>query len=30
VIDLRRYEDAGEWAILRAGAVPAEDVRRAL
>jgi L-threonylcarbamoyladenylate synthase len=30
VIDLRRYEEAGEWAILRAGAVPAEDVRRAL
>jgi L-threonylcarbamoyladenylate synthase len=30
VIDLRRYEDAGEWAILRAGAVPAEDIRRAL
>jgi L-threonylcarbamoyladenylate synthase len=30
VIDLRRFEDAGEWAILRAGAVPAEDIRRAL
>jgi len=30
VIDLRRYEEAGEWAILRAGAVPAEDIRRAL
>jgi L-threonylcarbamoyladenylate synthase len=30
VIDLRRYEDAGEWAILRVGAVPAEDIRRAL
>ena len=30
VIDLRRYEEAGEWEILRAGAVPAEDIRRAL
>ncbi len=30
VIDLQRYEEAGEWAILRAGAVAAEDIRRAL
>jgi L-threonylcarbamoyladenylate synthase len=30
VVDLRRFEEAGEWEILRAGAVPAEDIRRAL
>ena len=30
VIDLRRYEGAGEWEILRAGAVPVEDIRQAL
>jgi L-threonylcarbamoyladenylate synthase len=30
VIDLRRFEEVGEWAILRVGAVPAEDIRRAL
>ncbi len=26
VIDLRGFEEAGEWAIVRAGAVPAETV----
>ena len=30
VIDLQRYEDAGEWSIVRAGAVAAEEVARAL
>ena len=30
VIDLQRYEDTGEWSILRQGAVPAADVARAL
>jgi len=29
VVDLRRLEDAGEWAIVRAGAVPAEVVEEA-
>ena len=30
VIDLRRFEDVGEWAIVRAGAVPAEVVEAAV
>ena len=30
VVDLRGYEDAGEWAILRAGAVGAEQIAAAL
>jgi L-threonylcarbamoyladenylate synthase len=30
VIDLQRYEETGEWTILRAGAVAAEEVARAL
>jgi L-threonylcarbamoyladenylate synthase len=30
VIDLQRYEDTGEWSIVREGAVPAADVARAL
>jgi tRNA threonylcarbamoyl adenosine modification protein (Sua5/YciO/YrdC/YwlC family) len=30
VIDLRRYEEDHEWAIVREGAVPAADVQRAL
>lgn len=30
VIDLRSYEQAGEWAIVRAGAVPQERVAQAL
>lgn len=30
VIDLQRYEDTGEWSILREGAVAAADVARAL
>lgn len=30
VIDLQRYEHAGEWSILREGAVPAGEVARAL
>jgi len=30
VIDLQRYEDTGEWSIVRDGAVPAADVARAL
>lgn len=30
VVDLRRFEDAGEWAILREGAVPGADVAGAL
>jgi L-threonylcarbamoyladenylate synthase len=30
VIDLRGFEDAGEWAVVRAGAVPAEAVERAV
>ena len=29
VVDLRRFEDAGEWAIVRPGAVPAEVVEEA-
>jgi L-threonylcarbamoyladenylate synthase len=29
VVDLRRLEDVGEWAIVRAGAVPAEVVEEA-
>jgi L-threonylcarbamoyladenylate synthase len=29
VIDLNRYEETGEWGIVRAGAVAAEDVARA-
>ncbi len=30
VIDLRRYEEAGEWSVVRAGAVSEEAVRRIL
>jgi len=30
VIDLQRYEDTGEWSILREGAVASEDVAMAL
>jgi len=30
VIDLQRYEDTGQWSVLREGAVPAEEVARAL
>jgi L-threonylcarbamoyladenylate synthase len=30
VIDLRRFEETGEWDVLRAGAVDAEAIRRAL
>jgi L-threonylcarbamoyladenylate synthase len=30
VIDLRRYEDIGEWTIVREGAVAAEEVARTL
>jgi L-threonylcarbamoyladenylate synthase len=30
VVDLRRLEERGEWTVLRAGAVPAEDIGRAL
>lgn len=30
VIDLQRYEDTGEWSVLREGAVPAEEVARTL
>jgi L-threonylcarbamoyladenylate synthase len=30
VVDLRGFEDAGEWAVVRAGAVPAEAVERAV
>jgi tRNA A37 threonylcarbamoyladenosine synthetase subunit TsaC/SUA5/YrdC len=30
VIDLQRYEDTGEWSVVREGAVPAADVARAL
>jgi L-threonylcarbamoyladenylate synthase len=30
VIDLRRYEDAGGWTVVRAGALPAAEVARAL
>ncbi|HEU4703871.1 MAG TPA: L-threonylcarbamoyladenylate synthase [Conexibacter sp.] len=30
VIDLQRYEDSGEWSVLREGALPARDVARAL
>jgi len=30
VVDLRRFEDAGGWAILREGAVPEADVAGAL
>ena len=29
VLDLRRYEDAGEWAVLREGAVPAGEIAAA-
>ncbi len=29
VVDLRRFEDSGEWSVLRAGAVPAETVAAA-
>jgi L-threonylcarbamoyladenylate synthase len=29
VVDLRRYEDAGEWSVLREGAVPAAEVAAA-
>ena len=30
VIDLQRYEDAGEWRIVREGALPAAEVARTL
>jgi L-threonylcarbamoyladenylate synthase len=30
VIDLRRYEDAGEWTVLRSGAVAPEAVATVL
>ena len=30
VVDLRRYEDAGRWAVLRPGALPAAELERAL
>ena len=30
VIDLQRFEDTGEWSILREGALPAGEVARAL
>jgi L-threonylcarbamoyladenylate synthase len=30
VIDLRRLEEDGEWEVVRAGAVPAEQVERAV
>jgi L-threonylcarbamoyladenylate synthase len=30
VIDLQRYEDTGDWTILREGAVPFEEIARAL
>jgi L-threonylcarbamoyladenylate synthase len=30
VIDLRDYEDTGEWSVLRAGALPTRDVAKAL
>jgi L-threonylcarbamoyladenylate synthase len=30
VIDLQRYEETGEWSILREGALPTQDVARAL
>jgi L-threonylcarbamoyladenylate synthase len=30
VIDLRTYEDTGEWTIVREGAAAAEDIARAL
>jgi L-threonylcarbamoyladenylate synthase len=30
VIDLQRYEDTGEWSVLRDGAVPAAEVARTL
>jgi L-threonylcarbamoyladenylate synthase len=30
VIDLQRYERAGEWRVIRAGAVAGEDLARAL
>jgi L-threonylcarbamoyladenylate synthase len=30
VVDLTRYEDAGEWSVLREGAVPAQEVAAAL
>jgi L-threonylcarbamoyladenylate synthase len=30
VIDFQRYEDTGEWSIVREGAVPAEAVARTL
>jgi L-threonylcarbamoyladenylate synthase len=30
VVDLRRFEDSGEWSIVRLGGLPEEDVRAAL
>jgi L-threonylcarbamoyladenylate synthase len=30
VVDLSRYEESGEWTILREGAVPAEELARTL
>lgn len=30
VIDLRAYEDTGEWTVVRGGAVATEDIARAL
>jgi L-threonylcarbamoyladenylate synthase len=30
VVDLRRFEETGEWDVVRAGAVDAEEIRRVL
>ena len=30
VVDLRRFEESGEWDVVRAGAVDAEEIRRVL
>lgn len=30
VVDLRRFEETGEWEVVRAGAVDAEEIRRVL
>jgi L-threonylcarbamoyladenylate synthase len=30
ILDLRRYEDREEWSVLREGAVPAEEIERAV
>jgi hypothetical protein len=29
VVDLRAFEETGEWSIVRAGAVPAESIAAA-